>query len=225
LLSACNKADNKLGEVNSSENKISSANDIGTQQLEKIMRADTIGIQREFFEKNYGPAKRVFDKIRNYEIGVCSVNIEYDKTNAIVSVELENISKECNFDGEKIMLDSKADQINFGELIDSAMEWDADISCYTMCGNAIEPEFGAYIKTPRVRGYIEFKAATDYSFAGKATDDVEKYFKDKYPNIDLIGGDLGIIPKSEYNEVWYESFKDVKLTRIKFGYDLEKSAP
>lgn len=225
FLSACNKAENKLGEVNSSANKISSTNDISAQQLEKIMRAETIGIQREYFEKNYGPAKRIFDKIRNYEIGACSVNIEYDKDNSIISVELGNISKVCNFDGKNIYLQSMADQITYAELIDVAMEWNADLSCYTLCGNAADPEYGAHIVTPRVANFIEFKATTDYSGAANASDNVETYFKKKYPNVELIGGELGTIPKEEYNKIWYENFKDVKLTAIKFGYNLEKSAP
>jgi hypothetical protein len=222
LLVGCNKADNKLGEVNSSENKISSTNDISTQQLEKIMRAETIGIQREYFEKNYGPAKRIFDKIRNYEIGACSVNIEYDKDNSIISVELGNISKVCNFDGKNIYLQSMADQINYAELIDVAMEWNADLSCYTLCGNLADPEYGAHIETARAYSSIEFKATTDYSGAAKASDNVETYFKKKYPNVELIGGELGAISKEEYNKIWYENFKDVKLTAIKFGYNLSK---
>jgi hypothetical protein len=56
----------------------------------------------------------------------------------------------------------------------------------------------------------------------KASDNVETYFKKKYPNIELIGGELGTIPKNEYNKIWYENFKDVKLTAIKFGYGLSK---
>ena len=222
LLLGCNKTDEKQVGANSSENKISTAGNISTQQLEKIMSTDTIGIQREYFDKKYGPAKRSFGNIWNYEIGTCLVNIEYDQKNSINSVELENISKECNFNGKNINLSSMADKINYAELIDVAMEWNAKLSCYTMCGNAADPEYGAHIETARVYGNIEFDATTNYSEAGDASDKVKEYFKKKYPNIDLIGNELGTIPKEEYNKIWFEKFKNIKLTAIKFGYNLKK---
>jgi hypothetical protein len=192
------------------------------QQLEKIMSTETIGIQRAFFEKAYGPAKRSLGNVLNYEVGTCSVNIVYDKDNSIISVELDGISKICNFNGKNIHLNSMADQINYSELIKVAMDWNADLSCYTMCGNAADPVYGAFFETPRVYGFIQFDATTDYLGSEKASDNVEKYFKMKYPSVDLIGGDIGSIPKDEYNKIWFENFKDVKLTSIKFGYNLKK---
>lgn len=222
ILFGCNKTDEKKVGANSSEDKISSVVNNVSQQLEQIMRSDTIGIQREYFEKKYGPAKRSFGNIWKYEIGACLVNIEYDQKNSINSVELENISKECNFNGKNINLTSKADKINYAELIDVATEWNAKLSCYTMCGNAADPEYGAYIQTPRVYGFIEFDATTNYSEAADASDEVREHFKKKYPNIDLIGGELGTIPKEEYNKIWFEKFKNTKLTAIRFGYNLKK---
>ncbi len=186
------------------------------------MSADTIGIQRAFFEKNYGPAKRSIGNSHNYEIGACSVNIEYDKDNSIISVELDNISKECNFNGSNIYLTSMANQITYSELISMAANWGAKLSCYTSCGNAADPVYGAYIETARVHRNIEFEATTDYSESEKASAEVKNHFEKKYPNFDLIGGELGPIPKDEYNKIWYDHFKDVKLSSIKFGYNLQK---
>lgn len=192
------------------------------KSLDNVMSSDTINIQRAFFEKTYGPAKRSLGEISEYEVGKCLIKIEYDKNNSIKSVELTNISKECNFNGKNINLNSMADQINYAELISVAMDWSAKLSCYTMCGNAADPDYGAFIETARVYGNIEFEATTDYSGSGKASDNVEEYFKKKYPNVDLIGDDLGSIPKDEYKKIWFENFKDVKLTAIKFGYNLKK---
>ncbi len=192
------------------------------KSLDNVMSPDTINIQRAFFEKTYGPAKRILGDVIEYEIGKCLIRIEYDKNNSITSVELANISKECNFNGKNIYLNSMADQISYAEIISVAMDWNAKLSCYTMCGNAADPDYGAYIETARVYGNIEFDATTDYSGSEKASDDVEKYFKSKYPSVDLIGSELGLIPKNEYNKIWFENFKDVKLTSIKFGYNLKK---
>lgn len=190
------------------------------QQLDKIMSPETIGIQQAFFEKTFGPAKRISGNVFNYEIGTCSVNIEYIK-NSITSVELDGISKVCNFNGKNLYLNSMANQINYSELIGVAMDWNADLSCYTSCGNAADPEYGAHIETARVYGNIEFEATTNYAEAGEASNKVEEFFRRKYPNIDLFGGDLGIISKEEYNKIWIEKFKDIKLTSIKFGYNLK----
>ena len=67
------------------------------KSLDNVMSPDTINIQRAFFEKTYGPAKRILGDVIEYEIGKCLIRIEYDKNNSITSVELANISKECNF--------------------------------------------------------------------------------------------------------------------------------
>jgi hypothetical protein len=214
-LIGCNKKENTT-EISTNESATV------RKSLDNIISPDTIDIQRAFFEKTYGPAKRILGDITEYEIGKCLIKIEYDKNNSITSVELANISKECNFNGKNIYLNSMADQINYAEIISVAMDWNAKLSCYTMCGNAADPDYGAYIETARVYGSIEFDATTDYSSSEKASDNVEKYFKMKYPSVDLIGGDIGSIPKDEYNKIWFENFKDVKLTSIKFGYNLKK---
>ena len=222
LLLACNRIDEKQVGANSSENKIFLARTISAQQLEEIMRTGTLGIQREYFEKNYGPAARRFNNIWKYYIGTCSVNIEYDKQNSITSVELENISKDCNFNGKNINLTSMADKINYAELIDVAWDWNAKLSCYTMCGNAADPSYGAHIETARVFGNIKFEATTDYAETGEASNKVEEYFKKKYPSVNLVGNKLGAIPIDEYNKIWIEQFKNIKLSAIKFGYNLKK---
>jgi hypothetical protein len=222
LLIACNKTDDKQVGENSFENKTPPLGNINSQQLNKIMTIDTLGVQKEYFEKNYGPAKRIFGNIQNYEIGPCSVNIEYDKKDSVASIELNNISQECNFRGGNINLTSMADKITYDELIKTAIDWNAKLSCYSMCGNAADPEYGAFFQASRAGGSIEYDAISNYTLAGDASNNVEDYFKKKYPDIDLVGDDLGIIPKDEYNKIWIENFKNVNLTAIKFGYNLKK---
>jgi hypothetical protein len=222
LLIGCSKTDEKQNGFSDLLEKIPLIGNSKTQSLEKIMNVDTLGIQREYFEKNYGPAKRSIGNSWQYEIEKCSIGIEYDSKNAINSVELQNISKKCTFNGKNINLTSMADKINYRELIEVAMDWHAKLSCYTMCGNAADPDYGAYVETPRVFGFLEFEATTNYPESEKASEEVKNYFKKKYPNIDLFGDDLGEIPKEEYNKIWLEKFKDVKLSMIKFGYNLHK---
>jgi hypothetical protein len=185
------------------------------------MNIDSIGVLKDHFEKIYGPAKRqLYELVYQYEIGECKVNIEYDAKKAISSVELEGISKNCNFDTSNIFLSGTADKLTYEDLTSGVLEWDADKSCYTSCGNAADPSYGIHVKTARVTQFIEFKASSSYSISEKASTDVATYFKDKYSGHALIGGDLGPISQEEYNKVWMESFKKVKLTSLKFGFGL-----
>jgi hypothetical protein len=42
----------------------------------------------------------------------------------------------------------------------------------------------------------------------------EDFFKKKYPQFDMVGGDLGPINPQEYNQIWIDNFKDIKLTLL-----------
>ena len=63
----------------------------GKTKLDRLVSADMIGLQRAYFEKIAGVAKRVSDKRRQYNIGGCLVNILEDKYKAIIWIELENL--------------------------------------------------------------------------------------------------------------------------------------
>jgi hypothetical protein len=221
-LFGCGRDDGKPATLNDFVSSIVSSGNSSVQMLEKVMTVEALGMQKEYFEKTYGPAKRLIGNGRQYDIGLCNVIIIYDKNDSIESVELLNISKDCTFDGKNIYLQSRADKITYSELFGVAFDWNAKLSCYTMCGNAADPEYGAYVDTPRVYGFVEFDATTNYEVAQKASDDVYEYFKKKYPDEELIGGELGKIPATEYNKIWFEKFKDIRLTGLKFGYNLQK---
>ena len=191
--------------------------------LDTIMKSETIGVQKDYFEKIHGPAKRLlYGSTYQYQINSCKVNIEYDKSRSIYSVELEGISRKCNFDTKNIFLHGYADKLTYKDLISGAMDWQAKISCYTLCGNAADPSYGIFVQTPRVTQFIEFEANSDYSIAAGASNAVQDFFKRKYPNFEMIGDVLGPITLQEYNRVWMEKFKNTKLTSLKFGYQLKK---
>jgi phosphoglycolate phosphatase-like HAD superfamily hydrolase len=80
---------------------VSNTNSPKVKVLDAIMDSSTIGIQKEFFEKSYGVAKRnLYSSIYQYEIGKCFINVEYDKKNSINSIELENL---CNHFSNRII--------------------------------------------------------------------------------------------------------------------------
>lgn len=187
------------------------------------MSIQTIGVQKDYFDKTYGPAKRVlYDASRQYEIGECRINIKYDNKDAITSIELDGISKKCSFDAKNVYLNGPAYQLTYKDLIANSMSWQAKLSCYSSCGNAADPSYGINVETPHVTQFIEYEASSDYSIASKASNEVEDYFRAKFPDYDMNGGELGPISNSEYNDIWIQKFKDIGLTSFKFGYQLNR---
>lgn len=187
------------------------------------MKSETLGIQKEFFEKEYGPAKKILNSSTyQYQVNSCFLNVGYNKANSITSIELQNISKECTFDAKNIFLSGSAHELTYKKLISGAMDWDAKISCYEFCGNAADPTYGIYVETPRVTQFIEYDAESNYATASKSSELVREHFKVKYPNFQMSGIELGPISSKEYNQVWFNYFKDIQVTSIKFGYQLKK---
>ena len=202
---------------------VSNTNSPKVKVLDAIMDSSTIGIQKEFFEKSYGVAKRnLYSSIYQYEIGKCFINVEYDKKNSIYSIELQNLSKDCTFDTGNIFLSGNAHELTYADMIAGAMDWQAHTSCYESCGNAADPIYGIHVQKPRVNQFIEFEAFSSYMISTNAANNVEDFFKKKYPQFDMVGGDLGPINPQEYNQIWIDNFKDIKLTTLKFGYQLRK---
>jgi hypothetical protein len=78
------------------------------------------------------------------------------------------------------------------------------------------------VQKPRVNQFIEFEAFSNYMISTNAANNVEEFFKKKYPQFEMFGGDLGPINPQEYNQIWIDNFKDIKLTTLKFGYQLRK---
>jgi len=223
LICACGKTDDSSKEKGNNSPEKTSAN--SSQSLNEIMRSEIIGVLKDYFEKKYGPAKRLLDSSRatyEYEIEKCQVRIEYNDKQSINSVELSNISNECTFDTKNIFLEGSADKLTYKDLVKLAIDWQADLSCYSFCGNAFDPNYGIYVKTPHVTQFIQFKATSDYSIASSAAHAVKDFFMKKYPDYDMVGDELGPINAIEYNQVWIDKFKDVKLTSLKFGYQLDK---
>ncbi|MBU3638752.1 hypothetical protein [Polynucleobacter sp. AP-RePozz3-80-G7] len=209
-------------------NACSSANEISSK-LNTIMSPNTIGIQKEFFEKTYGPAKRVlFDMTNQYEIGKCKINIQFDQKNSISSIELENLSKECSFNSKNIYLDGQANQLTYGDLASKGI-WQAKFSCYESCGNASDPTYGIFVKTGHATIFIEYEATSSYSNedssryqkASKGSNAVLDFFKNKYPKIEMNGWTPVPMTAAEYNQIWLEKFKDVPISSLKFGYKLQ----
>jgi hypothetical protein len=196
------------------------------------MSSENLGLQREYFEKQFGlTAKSKIDEDAfQYAIGECALNIEYSKDQAIASIEIENISKQCDFDTKNIFLSGKASDLTYGELV-KYYGFEPLSSCYSGCGNAYDPSYGVFVEGPRAVNYFQLEASTKYNGAEgvydsalKAKDSVKSHFSEKYPNFDFWSGDdLGPISSLEFSQVWIDKFKDVKISSIKFGYSIKEN--
>lgn len=72
------------------------------EALSKIMKFDMINVQRQYFENIVGPAKRVSDKWREYNVNGCMVITYEDAHQSISSIELRYITDKCDFDTKNI---------------------------------------------------------------------------------------------------------------------------
>jgi len=190
--------------------------------LSEIMKPDTVGVLKENFDKRFKPPTRhLHGSIYQYEFGGCEVIVEY-RNKSILSIELANLSEQCTFNAQSLHMSGVADKLTYKDLIENLYSWDAKPSCYSLCGNAADPSYGINGEMPRAYGFLQIEAESDYDIASVGAQQVHDYFYKKYPSYEMLGDDLGPIHPMEYNEIWIKNFKNVKLSRIKFGYQLRK---
>ena len=191
-------------------------------KLDRLMNADMLGTQRAYLEKIAGVAKRVNGAYRQYDIGGCLVGVTEDKTQTISSIQLENVSARCSFDSAGIFLQGPAHKLTFGRLNEMNIGGGAIESCFGLCGNAIEPSYGLAVQTPHVMNFIEYDASVGYNNeSGAAAQRLESKLQKRYPGVELYGEYLGKqIPKKAYTEMWLNEFRNVRITSIRFGYNI-----
>ena len=194
-------------------------------KLSQLMTADMIGVQIAYIENIVGPAKRISGSSREYQIGGCTVNIIADeKDNSISSIELTNINKNCDFDSSNIFLNGRASTLLFKNVISlRGNNWFAYYSCFEACGNAANPTYGAFVDAPRVQQFMNYSFKVEWNkSSSQAADKLHKSLKMKYTKVqNWIGGYPDhFISKSVYSGLWYEAFKDVRISSLKFGYKI-----
>lgn len=194
----------------------------GKTKLDRLINADMLGTQRAYFEKIAGVAKRVHGQYRQYDIGGCLVGVTEDKTQAISSIQLENLSARCSFDASGIFLQGPAHKLTFGQLNDTNIGGGAKESCFGLCGNAIEPSYGLEVQTPRAMNMIEYDASVGYNNeSAPAVERLESRLQKRYPGVELFGDYLGKkIPRKAFTEMWLNEFRNVRITSIRFGYNI-----
>jgi hypothetical protein len=196
----------------------------GQAKLNRLLSAEMLGVQRAYFEQISGVAKRVMDTYRQYDIGGCFVGIVEDKQQSILSIELEKISERCTFDAAKIFLEGPAHKLTFAKLNQVSIGGGAKQACLGLCGNAADPSFGLIVETPRALANIEYDAEVSYNDASEAAARrLQSKLEKRYPGVELDGDYLGkAIPSDIFTEMWLKEFRNVRITSIRFGYDIIK---
>lgn len=196
------------------------ANGAGKTKLDRLVSADMIGLQRAYFEKIAGVAKRVSDRRRQYDIGGCLVNLVEDKDRTILSIQLENISARCTFNAANIFLEGPAHQLTFGRLSDVSIGGGAKEACLGLCGNAAATSYGLMVQTPHAMTSIEYDAdVTQTDASSHAAERLRQQLEKRFPGIELRGDYLGkTIPAKVFSDLWLNEFRHVRITSIRFGY-------
>ena len=194
----------------------------GKTKLDRLLTAEMLGVQRDYFEQISGIAKRVSGNYREYDIGGCIVSITEDKQRSISSIALANLSPRCTFDASKIYLDGPAHKLTFNKLNEMNIGGGARESCFGLCGNAIEPDYGLDVQTPHVMNFIEYSASVGYSKeSAPAVESLQAKLQKRFPGVELYGDYLGTkIPKKIYNEMWMKEFGNVRINSIQFGHQI-----
>jgi len=190
------------------------------EALSKIMKFDMINVQRQYFENIVGPAKRVSEKWREYDVNGCMVITYEDAHQSISSIELRYITEKCDFNTKNIYpFKGFVSQITFGDLLEHSITWKADETCMGSCGNAYDPEDGAIMVLGHVYQFVEIHARRMYD--DDAYSLYEKLQK-LYPNQDFSGNYINkIISQNDFNKLWLQTFKNKKITSFRFGYNIE----
>jgi hypothetical protein len=194
----------------------------GKTKLDRLISADMIGLQRAYFEKIAGVAKRVSDRRRQYDIRGCLVTIVEDKDKTILSIELENISERCTFNAATIFLEGPAHKLTFGRLNDVNIGGGAKESCLGLCGNAAAPSYGLMVQTPHAMTFIEYDAEVSNSdTAWDAAERLRSQIEARFPGVELYGDYVGkTIPAKVFTEMWLKEFRHVRITSIRIGYNI-----
>ena len=197
-------------------------------KLNKIFQLDTLGQQVQYFETQYGVAKRVQDIQREYDINGCIVNIYEDKNHAVQSMELVNISKKCDVNLKGLIQDDKhLNKLTFNDFISYAIDLSVDESCYGMCGNSSDPQFGILLGLPhsldfnRIHLTVGYVNENDEGKYHKAVDSsvelnkqLVKKFGDFYDLSELLNDKNN---REFYNTEWIKSFGNNKISSFRFG--------
>jgi hypothetical protein len=200
----------------------STATAAGKTKLDRLLSADMIGLQRAYFEKIAGVAKRISDKRRQYDIGGCLINIVEDTNKTILSIELENISERCTFDTANLFMQGPAHKLTFARLNDVNIGGGAKEACLGLCGNAAPPVYGLTVQTPHAMTLIEFDAEVSNTDASAhAAERLRQQLERRFPGVELYGDYLGkSIPAKVFTEMWLKEFQQVRITSIRFGYNI-----
>lgn len=201
---------------------VGTATAAGKTTLNRLMSADMIGLQRAYFEKIAGPAKRISDSYRQYDIRGCLVSIVEDNNKSIVSIELENLSGRCTFDAATIFLRGPAHQLTFARLQAVSIGGGAKASCLPPCGDDVAPRYGLTVRTPDAMTAIEYDAGvTNTDAAMLAAGRLREKLEMRFPGAEVRGDYLGkTIPAGVFTDMWLTEFGALRITSIRIGYNM-----
>lgn len=187
--------------------------------LDAIATLDILGSQRAYIESKLGPAQKVFGNERLYQWKQCRLTISEEKK-VVTGVRIEPIGKGCDFDTSRIGLSGKASELTFGRFARQNMAH-AEEACLTGCGNAAEPEYGAYAEGAHYQQFTRYEITTSYGKSEHVLDGFKAKLKKKIhinDDFELYGDYLGSkISQDDYDQLFFSAFKNIPVTSIRFA--------
>jgi hypothetical protein len=202
-----------------------------TKSIGKILSKEMIGVQRQYLEQFTGPAKYVSKNYllkkgvsyRGYDISGCSIGVTENKTQAVLSISIPILSKNCTFDTSSVFLSKPAHLLTFGDLAEVGIDLKPRDGCTRNCGQ-LTPSFGLKIWTPRSMSNIQFEVTVDASSqdaesaANRFAKKLSKQMGVEEFEIGQSLDDAKKIGNKKYISLFIEEFKNVKINSIEFGY-------
>ena len=191
--------------------------------LSKIFTPDTIGQTVTYFEKNYGPAKRIFGNSREYDFDGCNVTL--DAGESISSIGLE-ITEQCFFDLNALWGNGDPFFVNhltfgkFDKLTDNLGNYFAD--CLQGCGNAYDPSVRLIFEGPRSFDFMSIEISSPL------IDDTILKASDIWKQAMLEGhGEDWVIEAKfncdhKYDPVARKALANIPVKKIRFGNDINE---
>jgi hypothetical protein len=114
----------------------------------------------------------------------------------------------------------KMSDVTFGSLAMAFYETKFLPSCISNCGNAAEPVYSFWGKTPHSDGFLEV-VASSYDSAGAIA--LQAAFRKVMTDADISMGRYNC--NAKYNALAQTAFKNARIYEITIGYGLEPSQP
>lgn len=194
-------------------------------KLDELFTYDMLESPLSELEKVIGKPRKKSGKTREYEVDGCPVTVE-TAGKKIHSIEVE-ASPSCTFDLNRVASSlpegTQINQLTHGAFASASGGGEFMADCLSGCGNAFDPSVYQHWIGPRADQMANIMLRTKL-VDDKAIDAAQKWqeLMEKEEGEDFVMN--AAFNCGKYNSEAQQFFKDVPITHVRVGLDLEKDA-